>query len=298
MILKTGRAEGPAQVRIDYDACSVCGLCTKVCSGPLEMREGKVQVNQDRFWGCIGCGHCMAICPKECVHVEGRDLFPEDAIPMPGNEPASSFDALNRLLASRRSIRAFQDRPVEHEITEKILLAASWAPMGIPPTEVNVLVLESREKVREFKNDLLPATQKMRSSIVMKLLLRVMAKEQRDMFRTFIFPIIDGYVESDKQGVDIFFYDAPLAMVFNCSASGDPADALIAATYSMLAAESLGLGSCLLGLPAHILKYNKDIRKKYGLPDKITPGVALVFGYPVYNYRRAIRRRFAQVVNY
>ena len=54
-------------------------------------------------------------------------------------------------------------------------------------------------------------------------------------------------MDQDRQGVDWFFYDAPLALYFYASPYADPADPLIPATYAMLAGESLGLGTCMLG---------------------------------------------------
>ena len=70
MSIKTGRAEGTADVRIDYERCTVCGLCVEVCSGaPLVIENGKVIVDQHRFFGCVGCGHCMAVCYRQGIMV-------------------------------------------------------------------------------------------------------------------------------------------------------------------------------------------------------------------------------------
>ena len=49
------------------------------------------------------------------------------------------------------------------------------------------------------------------------------------------------------KGINKINYDAPLAMYFYGSPYCDPADPIIAATYAMIAAETLGLGSCMLG---------------------------------------------------
>jgi hypothetical protein len=38
-------------------------------------------------------------------------------------------------------------------MVEKILAAARTAPMGLPPSDVNVMILDSREKNRAFAND-------------------------------------------------------------------------------------------------------------------------------------------------
>ena len=44
-----------------------------------------------------------------------------------------------------------------------------------------------------------------------------------------------------------YLYDAPVALCFYGSPCCDPAGPVIAATYAMPAAESLGLGTCMIG---------------------------------------------------
>jgi len=50
-------------------------------------------------------------------------------------------------------MREFKGMPVEKALIDKILTAASTAPMGIPPSDVNILILDSSEKVRTFSKD-------------------------------------------------------------------------------------------------------------------------------------------------
>ena len=68
----------------------------------------------------------------------------------------------------------------------------------------------------------------------------------------------------------------------------DPADPIIAS-------ESLGLGSCMVGLPGWGMKYDRRLREKYGVPKGCQPGIVVIFGYPDVKYRRAVRLRFASV---
>jgi len=68
----------------------------------------------------------------------------------------------------------------------------------------------------------------------------------------------------------------------------------VAATYAMLAAESLGLGSCLLGTTV-ALEHDSGFKAKHGIPkqDKITLG--LTIGHPKTRFRRTIHRQLASV---
>ncbi|MFW9901863.1 MAG: hypothetical protein ACFFDY_11385, partial [Candidatus Thorarchaeota archaeon] len=57
----------------------------------------------------------------------------------------------------------------------------------------------------------------------------------------------------------------------------------IALTYGMLCAQSLGLGSCWIGLAQGILSANKELREEIaGIRDKIW-GV-IIIGYPSQTY--------------
>lgn len=84
-------------------------------------------------------------------------------------------------------------------------------------------------------------------------------------------------------------------MYFYTSPYSGPADAYIAATYAMLAAESLGLGTCMIGSIGPFLKGNKAMSVKYGIPPRSTMGLAMIFGYPKFRYSQALRRTFARV---
>jgi nitroreductase len=120
------------------------------------------------------------------------------------------------------------------------------------------------------------------------------AKEHREM-REKVAPLYRGLIQGWKQGEDYLFYDAPLAMIF--TSEGDPTDAVIAATYAMVAAESLGLGSCMIGtVTPMIMSMSKAFRRRHGLEAATRHGLALVFGHPQAHFRRAVRRRFAGLV--
>jgi len=107
MAIKTGRADTAATVRIDYDSCIHCGLCAEVCKGqPLIMAEGRLKIDNERFFGCIGCGHCMCVCPQDCIQISGRDMSPEDVLPLPDKASLPGYEQFYGLLLSRRAASA------------------------------------------------------------------------------------------------------------------------------------------------------------------------------------------------
>jgi ferredoxin len=299
MALNFGRGQGNAEITIDRQKCTVCGLCVSVCKGaPLYIQDGELRVDQGLLFGCIGCGHCMAICPNTAIKVEGRDLSFDDTYLLAPKKELPTYDEFLKLLQSRRSVRVFQERDVESELIEKIIQAAATAPMGLPPSEVGVVVLSGRQKVAELKDALLELIKGIRpyfSPFMLALMRPFMSKEDYQGMQQFVAPALNFYIEDVKTGRDWFFYDAPLAMCFNATAFADPADVYIAATYAMMAGQALGLGTCMLGFPMMLVRYSDKIRKQFHFPAKMRSGLVVIFGYPAVNYRRGISRRFANV---
>ena len=302
MAIPTSRTKTKADISIQNELCNGCGLCVSVCKDfGLILKNGKVQLSDHPFFGCIACGHCMAICPTGAIMINGRELSPKDLFDLPEKAIASSFDQLQNLLQRRRSIREFKDVPVDATFIRKILETASTAPMGLPPSDVNVLILDTSQKVREFSVDFcnyLEGIKWMVSGWFIALMRPLWGKANDEMFRNFVKPLFRIYTDSMKEGSDLVTYDAPLAMYFYGSPYTDPADPLIAATYAMLAAESLGLGTCMLGGIHPLIQNGKKaakFREKHGIKFKSREGLFVIFGYPAVKYQKGIRRTFASV---
>lgn len=294
MSVKTSRAHGVASVTVNEVTCTACGSCARVCGGPLVMVEGRVVVDQTRFFGCVACGSCMAVCPAGAISVNGRDLSRGDVVPLAPPDGRADYTELLGLLRHRRSVREFTGATVDPGDIDRILEAASTAPMGVPPSDVGVLVLEGRDQVRAYRADSLEWLVRTRRWLkpTLPVWRPFMRKDDYVMMRDFVLPVVEMYEDPER---DWFFYDAPLAFVFYGCGACDPADPHIAATYAMIAAESLGLGSCMLGFGAYPIRYSAALRRKWGVADRVQTGLALIVGHPVQEYRYGIRRRFARV---
>lgn len=300
MSLKTGRFYECAEVEIDTSKCTVCGLCVKVCRGaPLFIEENMVKVDHSRIFGCVACGQCMAICPTKAIKINGRGMTSDDTVELPNQESRADYDSLQSLMLSRRSVRNFKNQNVEPEIINKILAAAATAPNGLGSSDVEVLVLDDKEKVHGLTGDLIAALKKkmwLFSPPMLRMIKLFMGKESYDSFSTFAATASKTFVQNFEEGKDWLTYSAPLAIYFHASPYADPVDPIIPATYAVLAAQSLGLGSCMLGIPNIILNYfGKNLKEKYGIPKKNKNGILVIFGYPEMKYSFAIKRRFASI---
>lgn len=72
-------------------------------------------------------------------------------------------------------------------------------------------------------------------------------------------------------------------------------DATYAAYNLILAAQRMGLGSCLIGYFINALENSAQLRRHLGLPDSRRVEVALVLGYPKYQFRRTVPRRGMEI---
>ncbi len=302
MAIPTSRTKDKAEIRINYEKCTVCGSCVNVCKDfSLKIVNQKVVVSDTPCFGCIACGHCMAVCPSDAIEIHGRMLSPDNMFVLPDIEKSTDYDELLALLQCRRSIREFKDKPVSEELINKILEAAKTAPMGLPPSDVNVLVLDSKEKVQGFATDYCNFLKRMKwlvSDWFIALMRPFWGKPMDEMFKGFVRPLFDIYLGNMDKGINLVNYDAPLAMYFYGSPYTDPADPIVAATYAMIAAESLGLGTCMLGGVHPLIqsgKKAKKFREQQGIKFASREGLFVIFGYSNVKYLKGIHRNFASV---
>ncbi|MCF7885809.1 MAG: nitroreductase family protein [Candidatus Marinimicrobia bacterium] len=302
MAIPTSRAKSKAKIKIHREKCTGCGLCVSVCKDfSLKLKDNKVEINEQNLFGCIGCGHCMAICPAEAIKIYGRTLTPDDIFTLPSRDKAADYKQLLALYQRRRSIREFSGQSVEKEKINKIIKAAKNSPMGLPPSDVNLLVLDNKDKSRKFAKDFCKYLDNIKW-LVSKWFLTLMrpfwGKTNDELFREFVRPAINAFIKNMKAGKNIITYDAPLVMYFYSSPYSDPADPIIAATFAMLAGESLGLGTCMLGSIHPLIQYGskaKKFRAKYSIKYKSREGLFVIFGYPAVEYDKGIKRSFASI---
>jgi len=299
--IKTGTTAEAGIPTIDRDTCIACGRCVSVCSSEtLLLEDGRVLVDYESSLGCVGCAQCAAVCPTNSITVTGRGLRPDDLLPVPPACERATAEHLDALLLRRRSVRCFTGEPVSTADIDRVLTMATRAPMGLPPSDVGVVVFQGRERVQELAEDCVRVMEgwlKWARPPLLKLARPFIGKAFYESATTFMVPALRLIVEKRRAGEDWLLYDAPAALLFHLSPYADPADSTIAATYAMLAAESLGLGTCMIGTVGYLVGYTKALKAKYGVPVANKPGLILLLGHPAVEYQRALRRRFASVTD-
>ncbi len=284
---------------IDQETCKGDSICVNVCpENVLETANHKASTVDGREDACIMCGQCVAVCPTGALQMPKLppDLFQElPELPFGYHE---FFD----FLRVRRSVRTFKKRPVEQELVEKILQAASTAPMGFPPHSTEVLVIEQRDELDFLLKEVIKDYAFMVKGISNPLgraLIRLSAgAEDYLVLKDYILDVAKYANEAyDRDGTDKYMYKAPLLMLFhgNRRAMAYVENAHLVCHHAMLAAVSLGLGSTIIGLVPPIVDHSKVLRKRYRIPKENKVITSLILGYPKYKYRRSIQRDLAGV---
>lgn len=250
---------------IEIDAARCCGdaLCVRVCpAGCLRMRGDKAAPVPFSSKLCLNCGHCVAVCPKSAVSIDGQP--PDELTPVQGSVTPEAFSMLAR---SRRSIRAFRPAPVPHETLAAALDTARYAPTGKNSQDVVWIAVEGDDK------------------------LKTLGKLVIDFMRSM--PGTERLVEAFEQGRDPILRKAPCVVFAHGSTEYglSAADCAIAMTYCELALHSMGLGTCWAGYVLGAARHNLPVRDFLGLPEGREAYAGLMVGYPALRYQRIPNRK-------
>ncbi len=295
----SGFGDEPGRPVIDYGLCTSCGLCVKVCKSftVVERGEGPV-IDQDNGLGCIACGQCMLACPTGAISVTGRGIQAGDAFEIPPEGKRADPGSLEALLLSRRSVREYSPTPLGKDIVERVISLASSAPMGIPPSDVGIVAVLGGDRVQELAGDVVSVFSRWQTffnPLMLGLMRPFFKKGEYESFKDFVLPATKLMIDARKDKSDLLFYHAPTVLLFHQSPYADPVDGYIAATYAMIAAQSLGLGTCMIGTVSFVFDREKKLKMKWDIPADDKVCIAMIMGRPALRYRRAIKRRFASV---
>jgi nitroreductase len=157
----------------------------------------------------------------------------------------SDYDRLLELIKSRRSIRRFADRPVGHDDLARLLEAARWAPSNHNRQPWRFLVIEDKQQINQLAEIVSQGL-----SEKLKSLPEVAAAYAGEFmhYATFFSNAPVLLVVLHKQPVSV---SAPLlAGLKNPDlVSGEPLSVAMAVQNLLLAAQALGLGTCVLTGP-------------------------------------------------
>lgn len=177
-------------------------------------------------------------------------------------------------ILNRRSVRVYKEDQLKPEDLEQILKAGLYAPSACNTQPWHFTVLQN-----EALKDRISSETK-----------EELAKCDNDYFKSF--------AKNEKYDV---FYNAPTVIVVSAEENElmPQVNCAAAAENMMLAAESLDIGSCWIGLVEYLFQSEKgpEFSKLLEIPEGYTPHYAITFGYKKINDPKPLPRR-ENTVNY
>jgi nitroreductase/NAD-dependent dihydropyrimidine dehydrogenase PreA subunit len=285
------------EIRIDQEKCKACGICIDVCVyGVFKNIGERVEVVKPE--DCWLCGHCVAACPSKLIQ---HSNFNANDFPVLNTSLLPSFEQLALAFRGRHSVRVFRDRPVPHQIVERLIDITRWVPSACNKQSVDWWVTDDRKIISRLSDETVKIFAKEgrlpQSSLVRSIFRMVFGKGK-----------VDEWIEKSDhakrnaefqaRGIDPIFYDAPILLLAHVPEDNNFGrdDSIYVAYNLMLSATRMGLGTCQIGNLTLALDHSIKLRNILGLPKGRRVEVALILGYPKYRIRHLIPRRKPEIL--
>jgi nitroreductase/NAD-dependent dihydropyrimidine dehydrogenase PreA subunit len=269
-------------IKIKQNLCKQDGICAQECPVMIISLDGasKYPETISGFENrCIKCGHCVSICPHGALSLE--ELAPADCAPYK-SELHPSNDQIEQLIKHRRSIRNFKDKKVDRDILDKLIDIARYAPTGGNSQQVQWLVYDNPETIKELASKVMEFFRKIADSG------NPFAEKYNVSF----------LLKRWDAGNDVIFRGATaLALVHSPKMYGASLiDNTIALSYLDLAASNFGLGTCWAGFFMIAVSQSPEFANFLDLPEGNICTGGLMLGYPKYKYHRIPERKEANII--
>lgn len=206
------------------------------------------------------------------------------------------------MIANRRAIRNFQDKPVPRELLEKIVQAIAFAPPSFPPIKTEIVIVQDRALIRKALPYMIEVydflVKAMNNPVIRLFIRRKVGKETFNTIRNHVVPLLKSRLPELKMGVEDTITRCPPAMIIfhaNRDQENYEADIYIALSYGFLAAHALGLGGSAMDIIPPAMERSRELRKMFLIPEKNRVLASMIVGYPKYQYKRGIRRNLKSV---
>ena len=163
---------------------------------------------------------------------------------------------------SRRSVRAYLPDDVPDDVIRELIRAGTYAPSAANKQPWRFVVIKNRELITKL------------SDKAKELWMEQATKASQPELKSLVNMV-------SRPGFNIFFNAPLLIMIFSDSDAFSPQiDCSLAGENMMLAARSLGMGSCWIGLAAPLGQV-QAIMDDLGATSSCKLEGSLIFGYPV-----------------
>jgi nitroreductase len=285
---------------------------------------------------CISCGNCTAVCPAGAIEIVGEyrvrggfwnndDLF-DGPMTLPDplgqgrmTDDGAAFDSLTeteKVIYRRRSIRLYQKKQVPKALIQRMIEAGRFAPSAGNNQPWKFIVIQDRALIDEINRRCKKALRVHTRLTLPKAWLDKKTPGGPDArfawWQKILLPLLVKLLPGDtdqrvRGGVNTvtsdpdyhIFFHAPtliLQLADRRAIGGMDYDSGICFQNMVLAAHSLGLGTCYIGLIDGLKLHPRFRREVLGVKAPFEIVMALTVGYPSGEIDRIVRREQPRVV--
>jgi ferredoxin/nitroreductase len=272
---------------INLEKCNRCLKCVKDCPArAITIETGEIADT------CIHCGHCVAICPEMAVSPDFGDIFPLRPHPV-------TSDNFRNLTAGIRTCRSYQAKDIPDEVLLELVENMKHYPSASNARPIRITIVRSGEKVK-LLNDLTAES-------LIRMFSFVTSPVISSLIKLFV-PSLNikglkryknSFIEQKKNNDSLICHHAPAVILFHGPVSKigmHEADANIWATYTLIYANTIGLGTCFNGFIVKAMGKGSKQNSKFGIPANHQVYASLLVGYPKVKYRNESSRKSPEVV--
>lgn len=211
---------------------------------------------------CVDQGHALLFSYSGTLQlVKSNAMEPKET-------PYVGYTETLKTIFERRAVRKYRSDMIDEEILEKIIEAGQMAPSAMNGQPWKFYILTHKDTILSFSKAI--------AQITSKVVLKSAVKHPVEAIKTLLH-FSDGQIS--KESEDPIFHGAPVVIFISSPKDNEWAglDTGMCAENIMLAAQSLGVDSCAIGLAKYIQL--TPVYSKLEIPDSEEVQLAVVLGY-------------------
>ncbi len=283
---------------------------------------------------CITCQNCASVCPEGAIRIEGTyrvskgywkndhlysgEKTTPEPLPKYKDKPFDDFayelTETERVIYNRRSIRLYRKKQVPKEMVRRVIEAGRFAPSAGNNQPWKFIAVQNREVIDEINQKCKNFIKIIMRGTMPKQWLEKRVPGDKDAKLSFgqtlltnllirwrageLDPRARGGMNTVTSDPDYdIFLGAPTLIILLADKRGIGSidlDTGICAQNMVLAAHSLGLGTCYIGLIDGLMMY-PNYREKLGITPPFEIVTALTLGYPQGRIDKIVSREQARI---
>ncbi len=276
---------------IDQDLCNQCRICATRCIMNYRETDGEI-ISHAGEKTCNLCGHCVALCPTDAITHHKMDM--DNFIALKRGIKIDTGDFVH-FIRGRRSHRQFLDKEVPKKDLETLIDLCRYAPTGSNKQRLELMVLQDKEKIGRLSNYTVDFFENKRDWLANEVEeYKTLGKEVPQVFTSALSmtDTLDVIVMARKMGLEVIFHQAPVVIIFHSpvETSSPKDDCVIAATTVTMAARTMDLETCYIGLFEFVANTYEPIIEELDLPEGHKVFSVLILGYPELEFHRTVDR--------